>query len=460
MSKVLYIAAREFVSTVMTRGFLIGWLLTPLIMSLLLFSLPRLLGQRGFRAQGDIAVIDRSGALLPALREAVDPHHLAERRAADARRILSNAPGMSGPGRVPEAGNELALSGLLGEIPDLQVLERPVDADLAHERAWLYESAAGARRHLALIVVDREALAYQSTARAASAYDLYLPVNLDGRIENVVRQVVRNAIVAARAHAAGIDPGEIDRLVAVEEGRPIIVARDGSQRPSTGVFNRLLPFGFLLFMLMGVLGGGQFLLTTMVEEKSSRIIEVLLSAVSPLQLLAGKILGQLGASMVGMGLYVLVALIALLAFALFGLIDPWLLLYALLFFMLSFLVVGSIMVAIGASVEQMRDAQSLLTPVVLALSSIGIFAGPILLNPNSRLSTVLSFTPLINGFAMIIRMASSAPPPLWQVWLSVAVSVASVFATIWFASKVFRVALLLHGRPPNLGTLLRWAFSS
>jgi ABC-2 type transport system permease protein len=309
-------------------------------------------------------------------------------------------------------------------------------------------------------VVDRQALAHQSAARAGSAYDLYVPVNLDGRIENVVRQVVRNAIVAARARAAGIDSADIDRIVAVEEGRPITVARDGSERPSTGIINRLLPFGFLFFMLIGVLGGGQFLLTTMVEEKSSRVIEVLLSAVSPLQLLAGKILGQLGASMVGMSLYVLVAVIALLAFALFGLVDPWLLLYALVFFMLSFLVVGSIMVAIGASVDQMRDAQSMLTPVVLALSSLGIFAAPIMLNPNSRLSTTLSFTPMLNGFAMIIRMASSSPPPLWQVWLSIAVSLASVAATIWFASKVFRVALLLHGRPPNLATLLRWALSS
>jgi ABC-2 type transport system permease protein len=225
------------------------------------------------------------------------------------------------------------------------------------------------------------------------------------------------------------------------------------------VVSRLVPFGLLLFMLMGVLGGGQFLLTTMVEEKSSRIIEVLLSAVSPLQLLGGKILGQVAASLVGIGLYLLVAVIALLAFALFGLVDPWLLLYTAVFFVLSFLVVGSLMVAVGAAVEQMRDAQSLLTPFMLALGSIGIFAGPIALNPSSTLSTALSFAPLINGFAMIIRMTSSAPPPSWQVLLSIALGLVYAAATIWFAAKVFRIALLLHGRPPNLATLLRWTLA-
>jgi ABC-2 type transport system permease protein len=130
------------------------------------------------------------------------------------------------------------------------------------------------------------------------------------------------------------------------------------------------------------------------------------------------------------------------------------------FFVLSFLVVGSLMVAVGAAVEQMRDAQSLLTPFMLALGSIGIFAGPIALNPNSTLSTALSFAPLINGFAMIIRMTSSAPPPWWQVLLSIALGLLYAAATIWFAAKVFRIALLLHGRPPNLATLLRWTLAT
>jgi len=71
----------------------------------------------------------------------------------------------------------------------------------------------------------------------------------------------------------------------------------------------------------------------------------------------------------------------------------------------------------------------------------------------------LSFTPVINTFAMMLRLASISPPPAWQVWLSVAVGLVTVVGAVWFAAKVFKIALLLHGRPPNLATLLRWALS-
>lgn len=69
----------------------------------------------------------------------------------------------------------------------------------------------------------------------------------------------------------------------------------------------------------------------------------------------------------------------------------------------------------------------------------------------------MSFTPPINSFAMLLRMTPLSPPPAWQVWLSIAVGIASVFAALWFAAKVFRIGLLMHGKPPTFMTLLRWA---
>jgi ABC-2 type transport system permease protein len=68
----------------------------------------------------------------------------------------------------------------------------------------------------------------------------------------------------------------------------------------------------------------------------------------------------------------------------------------------------------------------------------------------------MSFLPPVNTFAMLLRMASSVPPPLWQVWLSIAIGVASVFCALWVAAKVFRIGLLMYGKPPNFATLIRW----
>jgi ABC-2 type transport system permease protein len=206
--------------------------------------------------------------------------------------------------------------------------------------------------------------------------------------------------------------------------------------------------------------GGQSLLTSTIEEKSSRVIEVLLSAVSPIELMAGKIIGQMGVSLVALGLYVALGLVALVSFALLGLLDLRLLFYLVVFFVIAYLVFGSFMMAVGAAVNEMQEAQSLMMPVVLALAAPLMLAAPISNDPNSTFSTVISFVPPVNSFAMLIRLSSSTPPPWWQAWMSIAVGVASVCAAVWFAAKVFRIGLLMYGKPPNFATLIRWARAS
>ncbi len=476
MKKALFVASREFLSTVATRGFIIGSLVTPALFALLMFGIPNLVGQRDVRIAGEVAVIDPSGAVAPALRDIADPVKLEQRRQARALRAAKGAYGTAGSGIASGPGFDAVLTAMTGiaamtgPIPHIRFIERT--EDLAREKTWLVQPAPGAR-HLAIVVVHPRtpaaaagagarprALAAADDADAGPVYDLYVPANLDSRAEAVIRGMLRDAVVSVRARAHGLDLDRFDALSQVQGGRSIAVARDGTERPSTPALNVLLPVGLIFLMFLGVLGSGQLLLTTMVEEKSSRIIEVLLAAVSPLDLLAGKILGQLGAAMVGMGLYVLVAFAGLSAFALFGLVAPSLLLYLFLLFVLSFLVFGSVMVAAGAAVDEMRDAQSLIMPFTIALAAIVALTFAIALSPNSRLATTLSFTPVVNTFAIMARLASTSPPPAWQVWLSIAIGLASVAGAIWFAAKIFRFALLLHGKPPNFATLVRWAVSS
>jgi ABC-2 type transport system permease protein len=212
-----------------------------------------------------------------------------------------------------------------------------------------------------------------------------------------------------------------------------------------------------MLMFMGVMTGGQAMLTSTVEEKSSRVMEVLLSALSPMELLAGKLIGQLGVSLIALGLYVAMGLVALVSFALFGLVNPWLIPYLGIFFLLSYLTYGSLMLSVGAVVNDMREAQSLMMPLMLLLTFPFMVWLPISLNPNSAFSTIVSFVPPVNTFAMLIRMTSTAPPPWWQVWVSIGTSAIGVVAALWFASKVFKIGLLMYGKPPNFATLVRWA---
>ncbi len=251
-----------------------------------------------------------------------------------------------------------------------------------------------------------------------------------------------------------------DRRRCPDPTRPLGDSDKKNERETLAGFNFLLPIAVISLLSSGVMTGGQSLLTSTVEEKSSRVIEVLLSAVSPMELMAGKLLGQLAVSLLVMGIYMAMGLAMLTSFSLFGLFNPWLIVYILIFFVIMYLVFGSLMMAVGAAVNEMREAQGLMMPLMLLLMIPWFLWMPISRDPNSTFSTALSFIPPINTFTMLLRMASSAPPPWWQVWLSIGVGVASVFAAIWFAAKVFRIGLLMYGKPPNFATLIRWARSA
>jgi ABC-2 type transport system permease protein len=212
----------------------------------------------------------------------------------------------------------------------------------------------------------------------------------------------------------------------------------------------------MVLLMMGVMFAGQGMLTTTVEEKSNRVIEVLLSAVSPMQLMGGKLLGHMGVALVAMSLYASLGLLVLASFSLFGLLDLTLIFYLVIFFLIAFFTLGSLMMAVGAAVNDMREAQSMQMPLMFVIVVPWLLWMPILREPNGTLAQVVSFLPPVNTFGMLLRLASSSPPPAWQVWLSIALGVAGVVAAVWLSAKVFRIGILMFGKAPDFKTLLRW----
>jgi ABC-type Na+ efflux pump permease subunit len=304
-------------------------------------------------------------------------------------------------------------------------------------------------------VIHANAVEPKAGESALGSYDLYVPPKQDQRVEIGVHQAVREAIIGARFKARGLDRAQVNDLTTVPRVQSVTVS-DSADRGTVGGFQFVLPLAFMFLLFMGVMGSGQGLLTTTIEEKSSRVIEVLLSAVSPMQLMAGKLLGHMGVSLLAMSLYIAMGLAVLTSFSLFGLLNFALIPYLLVFFVLAFFTIGSLMMAIGAAVNDLREAQSLMLPMTLLLIVPWFLWMPISRDPDSTLSVVVSFLPPVNSFGMLLRLASNHPPPAWQVWLSIAIGVAGVVGAVWFASKVFRIGLLMFGKPPNFGTLVRW----
>jgi ABC-2 type transport system permease protein len=287
-------------------------------------------------------------------------------------------------------------------------------------------------------------------------YDLYVRTKLDDRLIDDLNDGAREAIVAARLEAAGIHADQLKGLTDVEKPKSKTVSAGGEQTTNE-VLNAVLPAAFMALLLISVLTSGQYLLTSTVEEKSNRVVEVLLSAVSPMELMTGKILGQMAVGFLVLLLYAGLGLVALVSFATIGLLDPGMVVYLLIFYVLAYFTIASMMAAIGSAVNEMREAQTLMAPVMMFLMIPWLLWLPIAREPNSMLAVVLSYVPPLNSFVMLLRVTSAAPPPAWQVWLSVLVGVAGVYASLWLAAKIFRVGLLMFGKPPSFGTLVKWA---
>jgi ABC-type Na+ efflux pump permease subunit len=454
MRRVVQVAVREFVVTVSNRAFVIGLLVMPALIAAFATIMPRLFTSRDFKVEGQVRIIDPTGLVTPQLRTTLDARQIAARRAEQAQRALATVP----PAVRELAGNRGSqIQAALGPVPDLRLEERPANADIQQEKAWLNEKGPGLP-HLALVVVHPYAV-IPSGELDYGSYDLYVPSNLDDRADGEIQQSLREALINARGDAQSLSRAKINAIIQVPRVRSVTVT-EGDERQTVRGFNILLPVSVAALLFIGVMTGGQALLTSTVEEKSNRVIEVLLSAVSPMELMAGKLIGQMAVSLLVLALYIAMGLTVLTSLSLFGLFNPWLIFYMLIFFIIMYLVFGSLMMAIGAAVNEMREAQGLMMPLMLLMMIPWFLWFPISRNPNALSSVVLSFIPPVNTFAMLLRMASSAPPPWWQVWLSIAIGVVSVFAALWFAAKVFRIGLLMYGKPPNFATLIRWARSA
>jgi ABC-2 type transport system permease protein len=455
MNKILLIAQREFLTTISNRGFLFGLFIMPLLIGVAVLVGPRLLSAaRSPQVVGRVAVMDPTGQVLPALRTTLSLSAIETRRAEDARRTLADVPAAN------RAMAERAMQGARGNAPNLTIEERPANTASLVDRVAVEKqalsSADSAGRPLALIVIHQDSVARPDQSGEFGTYDLYASQSLDAATEGVIYESLSQALVQARLGAAKLDQQQVDAMTRVRRPTSTIVTAGGEQRAQRK-FMQMLPFIVGVFIFVGVITGGQTLMTSTVEEKSSRVVEVLLAAVSPFQLMAGKLLGQSAIGLLAMAIYLGLGLLALYSFAMFGIIDPMLIVYFIVFFLITYLVFGALMIAIGAAVNQIQEAQSLMGPVMLLLLVPYMLSPMIGAAPNSTLSVVVSFIPPMNTMAMMARMASDSPPPAWQVWLTVLVGFGGACAAVWFAGKVFKVGLLMHGKPPNIATMIRWA---
>jgi ABC-2 type transport system permease protein len=270
-----------------------------------------------------------------------------------------------------------------------------------------------------------------------------------------IRNLFNEAIVNRRFINHGLSPkmvNELSRWVPLE----VVDLSAKKEKKADDFSTFLVPFFFMFLMFFGIFGISQHLLMSVIEEKSSRVIEVLLTSVSPFRLMAGKILGQCA---VGLTLVVIYGTASYITASLRGmsnLLSPVMMIYFILYFLPGFLLFSSLLAAIGSACNSHKEAQNLMVPLMLVAMVPMMLWFNLVQHPESTLAVVLSFIPPMTPMVMILRLAARPDLPLFQVIASFLLLLLSVPAFMWAAAKIFRTGILMYGKPPGVREILRW----
>jgi ABC-2 type transport system permease protein len=284
----------------------------------------------------------------------------------------------------------------------------------------------------------------------------------DFAIIAAVQKAVNASIVRASLATHGVHGDEADAILQSVDIATVNVGKNGKESASNPALAFMLPFSLIMILYMTVIIYGAAVMRSVIEEKSSRVMEVLLSSLRPSELMGGKLIG-VGA--VGLTQMLIWAVIPAVASA-FGLAaaQPYLKNVALplgtlalfiVFFLLGYLIYSAIFAAVGAMCNTTEEAQQFTFPVLLPLILCTVFAFNIMQHPDSQLALWLSLFPLTSPIIMFIRVVVQTPP-LWQVALALLLLAATVWGLVLLCGRIYRVGILMYGKRPTLPEIVRW----
>ena len=412
MTKTLTVARWEYLEKIKSKAFLISLILMPIIM-IGLGVIPTLLATRPDTQSRMVGIIDQTGELAQPISERLSGRYML-------------------PNGKP---NYLVKVLASGKSIDLPQESKTADRMVATKE---FEGYA----------VLRETAFHDSTVEYRSRN--VANFSLMERLTRIVNEV----ITEKKLREGGFDPQVVKLLTARIELKTTRLKEGGETEEAD--FGKVF-FGAYIFMMMMfflLLTSGQLLVRSLLEEKSNRVAEVLMSSCSAKQLMAGKILGLSGLGLTQVAVWAIIGLAITVNFA-FTLISLPNALLLLVYFVLGYVFYAAIFVGAGAPLTTEQEAQQITSYLVLILVVPIVLAFPVIQNPDSTLAMVLSFIPLVTPTMMALRIPIQTPPA-WEVLVSLVLLAGSALAAMWAAGKIFRIGMLTYGKRPSLSELVRW----
>ena len=440
MRKLWAVLKREYRETVRKPSFLVMTVLAPFLMAALMI-VPALLAARGM-GERRVAILDGTGRLgnvVEALRKDSSGGSPPFARGGGTRR-------QGGP-----AGK------IVPEYVDLFAVD-PKNVVGPYLERLSAERTPRDRRLDGVLLVPADAFARPLTHLtyfSRSAADLLAEERL-GRVVN--RELQRE-----RLSARGLPASDVELLLAPLPVETVQVTKSGQERRG-GEGSFVVAMLFLTLLFVPSLIYGQEVMRGVIQEKTDRVVEILVSSMTPMELLSGKILGMAAVGLTQIAVWVAMGGVVLgsglsqaraAGIDLSSVLRPAVAFWFTVFFLLSYLVTVGAYAAGGAIVNSEKEAQQILTPVMFVFLVPWFLTFPILTSPDSTLSVVLSLVPIYTPMTMFIRILVSEPPA-WQVALSLVLSIGTIAFLLKATAKIFRAGILATGKRPTIPELWRW----
>lgn len=312
--------------------------------------------------------------------------------------------------------------------------------------------------------------------------------SLSAKENGIIQEIFEEKIRKHRLKDLGIEEATIDSLQTSVLVKELKIDEEGNAKNSSIVINTIVGMGLSVLIYFFIFLYGVQVMRGVIEEKTNRIVELMISTLKPFELMMGKVIGIAFVGLTQLGIWVLLtSILSVMVSVLFGvsmmdysaqlpshaptipaglsntisaLFDlPLLSIFFLFlfFFLGGYLLYGALFAAIGSAVDSETDTQQFMMPVTLPLVFSFIVSFSVVINdPNGSLATWLSIVPITSPIVMMARLPFA--PPTWQILVSMLVLVCTIVATIYLAGRIYRTGILLYGKKPTYRELFKWLF--
>lgn len=446
MKKFLAVVKHEYRKVVLKWSFLIGTLLLPVLAGAFAIVPAIIFSLKGEPTR--IVIFDPTGKIEPRIKANLSSEKLSARAEKAAKEALSDL----------DASQEEKLRRNSEQFAQQFVFVTfdPAGAQLDEIRRELQGRIAQGEISAYLIVppdINDPDAEFEFRSRRAGDFVA------NETFENAVNEAVRSQRLAD----ADISEDKLEKL-----GRKIRfdakgIGKTGEEKESTGIMIASFAIGLMIYITLAIYG--QAIMGAVVEEKETRIAEILFSSARPFELMMGKLVGVGLAGLTQLGIWVTSAALLLSAVLLrtdvatalpsVPEITPIMILLFLIFFLLGFFIYASIFALIGSMVTTVQEGGQFSFPPIMILLAGFYFSFAVIRDPNSSLSFWVSVAPFFAPITMPVRILAEMPP-LWQIGLAVAINGLAIAFLVWIASRVYRVGMLMYGKRATIPEVWKW----